>query len=682
VVIEDVDNDGNLDIVGGASSPGMVTISYGDGRGAVSEAQILPVHGEVHAVAIGDFNEDGLNDIVFSVQKATAGIRLWLNQSNRQWKQQNGPVKIGIYQNISTADVNGDGHMDVIAANSTEDKHAGIQVWLGNGKGEWVAESGPTTLGRYMDVAVADLNKDGIPDLVGAGWGQYGSLRVWLGDGSGRWSSTPPLNTANYYGVSVGDLNNDGNADIVAATHLSGIHTFLGDGNGKFAKGFGPIQFLKRRLKVASIKGEAHYPLSGSPSFWKVLSVDLNGDGLVDIVAGSLDDRGVLAWRNLGNDNWAVYKGQFPQAGIYYGISAADLNADGYPDIGAANHGEGIQIWPGNSGQAIESRRMEIEPLPTADRLAILAVPTENKVFTTVNGTAEYKIGPGDVLEITYWEGTTSSKEEIIVRSDGKISFRYVDDIFVDDLTASQLDRKLTQSLKNYIRKPKIDVLIKEFKSKSVTLLGAIVYRSAANTGPGEYRLKGKTTLLELVTKAGGPSEKANLTAVNIRRQSGDTISLDLFKAIHQGEAGTDFVLDDGDLVFIPTLSENDNRVYVFGEVENPGVFAFDGRKTRLVDAISQAGGPTVFAAMAETRVVRGDITRPEVITTNLLSLIEEGDQSQNITLLNGDMIYVPRTGWGSVNIFAKRIRPLLELILWPARVVNDWDRAVDVVGD
>jgi hypothetical protein len=45
-------------------------------------------------------------------------------------------------------------------------------------------------------------------------------------------------------------------------------------------------------------------------------------------------------------------------------------------------------------------------------------------------------------------------------------------------------------------------------------------------------------------------------------------------------------------------------------------------------------------------------------------------------------MIYVPRTGLGSVNIFAKRIRPLLELILWPARVVNDWDRAYDVIQD
>jgi protein involved in polysaccharide export with SLBB domain len=304
----------------------------------------------------------------------------------------------------------------------------------------------------------------------------------------------------------------------------------------------------------------------------------------------------------------------------------------------------------------------------------------ENDVFATTDGIPEYKIGPGDVLSITYWEGNTPTREEIIVRPDGKVSFSFVEDVPVDGLTASQLDKLLTKNLRRYVRKPRIDVIVKEYKSKSVTLLGAIAFRNMQNTGPGKYRLSGKTTLLEILTKAGGPSQDANLNSINIRRKNGDSISLNLFKAIHQGDPSKDFVMDDGDVVFIPTLDESDQRVYVFGEVQEPGSYTFKDSKISLIDAISEAGGPTVFASQSDTKIVRGDITKPEVITANLRGLLEKGDQSQNIALATGDLVYVPRSGWGSINFFAKRIRPLLELILWPSRLVNDWDRAYDVI--
>jgi protein involved in polysaccharide export with SLBB domain/outer membrane lipoprotein SlyB len=591
VVIEDMDNDGNLDIIGGASSPGMVTISYGDGRGSVSEPQILPVHGEVRAVAVADFNEDGLNDIAFSAQKETSGIRLWMNQSNRRWKQENGPVKINKYENLKTADVNSDGHMDIIAANSTEIAKAGVQVWLGNGKGGWTVESGPTTFGRYMDVAVADLNKDGFLDLIGAGWGTYGSVRVWLGDGTGKWASTEPLKEGNYYGVSIGDLDNDGNLDIFAATYQTGFQVFKGDGKGNFSKIRGPRERMKTNGAANSNTGEVG-PLVDS--FWEAIPIDLNGDGIMDIVASSLDSKGIVVWMKAENHKWKKIDDLFPSTGVYFGMAVADLNADGYQDLCAANHGEGIQVWPGKYGQKIKARQMEIEQLATVDRLAVMSAPSENDVFTTINGVVEYKIGRGDVLEITYWEGNTPTKEEIIVRPDGKISFSYVEDVNVKDLTASQLDKLLTKNLRSYVRKPRIDVVVKEHNSKNVTLLGAVAYRNTKDTGPGEYRLSGKTTLLEMITKAGGTMENANLKNINVRRKSGQSISLNLFKAIHQGDPTKDFVLDDSDVIYIPTLSQDGNRVYVFGEVEEPGTYTFKDSNIRLADVVAEAGGPTV----------------------------------------------------------------------------------------
>ena len=675
VVIEDMDNDGNLDVVGGASWPGMVTISYGDGNGALSEAQILPVHGDVRSVAVADFNEDGLNDIVFSVQRETSGIRLWVNQSKRKWKQQNGPIKINKYLNIKAADVNADGHMDIICANSTEDHKAGIQVWLGDGKGGWIVESGPTTLGRYMDVAVADFNKDGLPDLVGAGWGLRGSVRVWLGDGTGKWTATSPLVKGNYYGVSTGDLNGDGKLDILAASYQSGIHSFQGDGQGNFERVFGPIEYLKRRKRVDSTRGKAEYPLSGSPSFWIALPVDLDGDNMLDIVASSLDSHGILAWRNKGNNIWAKIEDRFPSDGKYYGMARADLNADGHLDICAANYGEGIQIWPGKAGKTIKARQMEIEQLPTVDRLAVLAAPIENEVFATIDGIVEYKIGPGDILEITYWEGSTSTKEEILVHANGKISFSFVEDVPAKGLTASQLDDLLTKRLQRYVRKPRIDVVVKEFNSKTVTLLGAIAFRNVKGTGPGEYRLSGKTTLLELITKAGGPLEGSDLQRINIRRKSGESISLNLFEAIHQGDPSKDFVLDDKDVIFIPTLAKDGNRIYVFGEVAQPGVYSFKDPDIRLADVIAEAGGPTVFATESSTKIIRGDITKPEIISANLESLLESGDQSQNVALVAGDIVYVPRSWVGDFKRFSEQLMPLFQLLMGPGQVYRTYKR-------
>ncbi len=683
VAIKDLDNDGNLDVVGGASSPGMVTINYGDGSGGLSEPQYLPVKGDVRSVAVADVNEDGLADIVFSVQKQSSGIKIWMNQSKRQWKLNKGPIEINKYEGLKTADVDGDGHMDIIAANATSSTQGGIQVWLGNGKGNWPLESGPTISGIYMDVLPVDLNHDGNLDLIGAGWGTYGDLRVWLGDGTGNWSSTAPLEKGSFYGLNIGDLNKDGNFDIFAGSYRKGVRIFVGDGRGDFSSLMTPEQYLKRKIKgqsrTAAGVGEAPVPKKNR-SYWSVLAVDLDEDGLVDIIAGSLDSDGIKAWRNRGEGRWSRFEDLFPSSGSYYEMTLDDLDNDDRMDICAASFGEGIKIWPGKEGNFRIVQQRQIEELNSSERPAAVQTPSENDVFKTINGTVEYKIDPGDTLEITLWEGTTPKREEIFVRQDGKISFGFVEDLTVKGMTSSQLDRLLTTDFKEYVKNPRIDVVVKKYNSKYVKLMGAIAYRGPG-TGPGKYRLKGKTTALEMIIQYGGMTKDANLGEIRIRRKNGQTLSLNLFKAINQGDLSQDLVLNNGDLVFVPTLAEGGNRVYVFGEVENPGAYTFTGSDMRLFDAISKAGGATVFASEDSTRVVRGDPSSPEIITADLKSLIEEGNLSQNVVLASGDMVYVPRSGWGSINLYNQRIRPLFELIIWPARTVIDWYLAADIIS-
>jgi protein involved in polysaccharide export with SLBB domain len=228
-------------------------------------------------------------------------------------------------------------------------------------------------------------------------------------------------------------------------------------------------------------------------------------------------------------------------------------------------------------------------------------------------------------------------------------------------------------------------VLVKLHNSKYASLTGALgggIRTSTAGTGTGQYPLTGKTRILELVARAGGPSRDANLREVRVRRKDGQTKTLNLFRAIYQGDPSQDIIMNDGDLVYFPTLATDANRVYVFGEVAGPGAIKLPESNMRMFDAILEAGGPTVFARKREVRIVRGDINNPEIIPVDLIRLLEEGDQTQNILLASGDLIYVPRSAFGDINQFWQRVRPIFELVYSPARIVNEWDRALDTLGN
>ncbi len=647
LAIADLDNDGKLDIVGGSSAPGTAVIWYGNENGFNTKPYLLPLKADVRSVSIADIDKDGLKDIILAVQKEAAGIMVWKNNPGRKWARGTAPTGINHYQSVKAEDINGDGCQDIIAANSTTDRQGGIQVWLGDCRGKWPVETGPSVTGVYMDVALADFNEDGIPDLAGAGWGTYGSIRIWLGDRAGTWSSTPPLVRGSFYGITTGDINGDGHMDVLAASYRAGIHVFLGDGKGEFTKVSGPVR---------------------EGSFWTVLPIDMDNDGSLELLASSIDSKGIMAWKNKGPDKWVSLKGRFPSTGSFYGMAAADLNNDGIEDISAASFGEGIKTWTGKKAvSAVAGNRIPFRIYSEDSGSGTTDMQEENDVYATVSGMPEYKIGAGDIIEVMIWKGTKGSKELIPVKPNGTISFGFIDDMYVHGLTASVLDEKITRELKKYIKTPRVDVIVKEYRSKFVTVMGAVGYHTGSVRG--KYELKGRTTLLEMLSDSVGVSKDANLSNIRVRRKSGQTVTLDLYKAINQGDSSQDIILNDRDFIYVPAITKEARRVYVFGEVGKPGVYTFTGAHMTLFDAISQAGGISIFATSKSTKIVRGDVTRPEVISSDLEKLLEEGDQTQNVLLANGDLVYVPRSFIGDVNLFVKRITPLIKLIGFPADV-------------
>ena len=172
---------------------------------------------------------------------------------------------------------------------------------------------------------------------------------------------------------------------------------------------------------------------------------------------------------------------------------------------------------------------------------------------------------------------------------------------------------------------------------------------SGAVVKPGPYPVPRGSGVVEAVGLAGGPIMGATLSKATIRHASGAVVSVNLFKALRDGDASQNLTLREGDTINVPATQE---RVSVLGEVKTQGpILLEDGRVTRVSDALAQAGGPTETAALTHATLNHSDGTSQPI---NLYQLISKGDKSVDVELKSGDIINVPRargiTVTGEVN--------------------------------
>jgi protein involved in polysaccharide export with SLBB domain len=293
---------------------------------------------------------------------------------------------------------------------------------------------------------------------------------------------------------------------------------------------------------------------------------------------------------------------------------------------------------------------------------------SENSVFTEKRGYPEYKISAGDILEITSRIGSNYETETVMVRSDGTISYTLVDDLMAEGLTLSELDDALAKRLAVFIKNPRVDIVVKEFKSKSALVMGEVgAFRYAHyEAASGRLFLNGKMTLLDLLVMAGGYTKDADIKKVKLVR--GDkSYFINLYDLIYRGETGQNVIIDDGDVIDVPELPEYGERVYVLGEVNRQGVYPLKDAPD-LLAALSFAGSYTRTAVEENTLIIRGyqPGMKPLVLTADVSAILRKGDISQNVPLMNGDILYVPRRTIADINEFIVNTVPLLDYLLYP----------------
>ena len=122
-----------------------------------------------------------------------------------------------------------------------------------------------------------------------------------------------------------------------------------------------------------------------------------------------------------------------------------------------------------------------------------------------------YIIGAGDILEITTWKEEDFSRETVLVRLDGMITFPLIDDVRAEGRTPMQVKAAIETKLKDYVSEPNVTVHLQASLSKKFYILGEVM-----NTG--EYPLMKNYTVLQAFALAGGFTEWASKKEILLYR--------------------------------------------------------------------------------------------------------------------------------------------------------------------
>ena len=260
----------------------------------------------------------------------------------------------------------------------------------------------------------------------------------------------------------------------------------------------------------------------------------------------------------------------------------------------------------------------------------------------------DYLIGPGDVLDIRVFGRPQLSREAVRVDTKGMIRMPLLENaIQASCRTEAALAQSISDQYLKYVRRPQIDVFIREYNSQPVAVVGAV-------NKPGRFQLQRQVRLLELLTFSGGPTEHAGRTIQIAHAENsqncqnngagGDEneLGLNVYELSHvlAGRNDANPFVRPGDVV---SVLEAD-QVFVVGNVFRPSSIPIKEPLT-VSRAVAMSGGVLPYTKKDRVRIIRqssGNAVQQEMIVD--LNAIEK-KQGEDVVLQPNDIVDVPVSG-------------------------------------
>ncbi|MGE0143862.1 MAG: polysaccharide biosynthesis/export family protein [Planctomycetota bacterium] len=276
----------------------------------------------------------------------------------------------------------------------------------------------------------------------------------------------------------------------------------------------------------------------------------------------------------------------------------------------------------------------------------------------------EYRIGAHDILHVAVQRLSVTAEGSVamgtppgagVTRVDGAgfVQLPFIGRVSAAGKTLAEVREDLTVAYSKFARDPDVVVELVSARSHQLFLVGK--FRK-----PGVVSIERPMNVLSTLAVAEGLASDADLRGARVLRD-GTLLPIDLYRLLEEGDFSQNVWLQPGDTIYVPDNEEQ--VVYVVGEVGAPGLVRMVSGKLTLNQALAAAAANRQSGNDWQyVRIIRSlSPTRGELIVVDYLAMLE--GRALPFPLRAGDVVYVPRSGWGNWNDALNEILPSLQTV-------------------